>query len=41
MMWYGDINNVPSGYGVCDGRVINGISKVALYYIKNNKAQTI
>ena len=25
MMWCGDINNVPSGYGVCDGRVINGI----------------
>lgn len=25
MMWSGDINNVPSGYGVCDGRIINGI----------------
>ena len=25
LMWSGDINNVPSGYGVCDGRIINGI----------------
>lgn len=26
LMWSGDINNVPSGYGVCDGRTINGIT---------------
>ena len=25
LMWSGDINNVPSGYGVCDGRIINGV----------------
>jgi hypothetical protein len=25
LMWSGDINNVPPGYGVCDGRIINGI----------------
>ena len=25
LMWSGDINDVPSGYGVCDGRVIDGI----------------
>ena len=25
LMWSGDINNVPPGYGVCDGRTINGI----------------
>ena len=26
MMWSGDINNVPAGYGICDGRTINGIT---------------
>lgn len=25
VMWSGNINNVPAGYGVCDGRIINGI----------------
>ena len=25
LMWSGNINNVPSGYGICDGRIINGI----------------
>ena len=25
LMWSGDINDIPPGYGVCDGRTINGI----------------
>ena len=25
LMWSGDINKIPSGYGICDGRTINGI----------------